>query len=141
MSEKRSMHNDLSGNVAGHSVQAGAVHGDVVFNSSAVHISPEDAETQRRWSERQQRILDEEDAEYRRVERYVRACRIRSRICLMAMPVGAFVALLSFAQVLPTIYGALGFLCIAASFAGWVQNSLLVVRKWDAGRPIDVPPR
>lgn len=59
MSERPSVWNELSADVTGNVVQSGSIHGDVVFNSPAVPQT----ETQRRWEERQRRILDREEAE------------------------------------------------------------------------------
>lgn len=48
VSEQPSVRNELNGDIRGHPVQSGAIHGDVVFNSSAEPRYRESAETGRR---------------------------------------------------------------------------------------------
>ncbi|MEW1672818.1 hypothetical protein AB0O47_06150 [Streptomyces noursei] len=89
MGDEPFIQNNLSGSVGENAVQAGQIHGDVVFNPRAEQRSPEEAETQRRWVARQQRILDEEEAERRRRQQrtksFVRACRWRAWLSFLLL--------------------------------------------------------
>ncbi|WP_426497809.1 hypothetical protein [Streptomyces sp. D54] len=144
MSENPSPRNELSGSVGGNVVQAGSVHGNVVFNSDAGQRSPQELETDRRWAARRRDILDAEEAEREarqlRAERYVRACRLSGRFSLTLLPVALTAAALGALHVLPMTYGVLGLLLAAIFVVGWARN-MQVTRAWDAGRAIKVPTR
>ncbi|MEU4179203.1 hypothetical protein [Streptomyces sp. NPDC026589] len=144
MSENPSTRNELSGNVGGSVVQAGSVHGDMVFNSHAGQRSPEELETERRWTARRRAILDEEEAEkaagQRRAERYVRACRLRWRLSLALLPVAVATMALGAMTVLPMVYAVLALPFTAVLFLGWARN-MQITRDWDAGRTVKVPTR
>ncbi len=144
MSEQPSIRNELSGSVGGHVVQSGAIHGDVVFTSPAAPVDPEAVETQRRWSERQRRILDEgtakEAAEQRRFEDYVRAIHRKRRWNLWLLLVEGLAVALGYLRAFPSaaLVGALGILFGLISLFGWVHCSVLLWRA-RTGRTIPVP--
>ncbi|WP_099015519.1 hypothetical protein [Streptomyces malaysiensis] len=144
MSEQRYIRNELSGKVDGHLVQSGAIHGDVVFTSPAVPMDPEVAETQRRWSERQRRILDEEAAreaeQQSRFEDYVQLIRRRRPRNLWLLPVESLAVALGYLRVVPSaeLVATLGILFGLISLFNWVYLSVLLVRA-RTGRTIPVP--
>ncbi|GAA2484238.1 hypothetical protein GCM10023100_30200 [Actinocorallia cavernae] len=145
MSEQPCTRNELSGHVGGNVVQAGAIHGDVVFGGSPT--SPEVQEAQRHWARRQQRIAAAEAAQaavgHRRAQQYVTFMRWRRRASvLFLLLAGAVVGweqihgwMLSGLQQL----GALAALLAgAASVIGWVRATW-VIRRWNATKTIKVP--
>ncbi|TGB14412.1 hypothetical protein [Streptomyces sp. MZ04] len=144
MSEQPSTRNELSGNVEGHVVQSGAIHGDVVFPSPAAQMDPETAETQRRWAQRQRRILDEEAAQeaaqQRRFGDYVRVIRRKQRWNLWLLMVESLAVALGYLGVVPSaaLVATLGILFGLISLSGWVYCSVLLWRA-RTGRTIPVP--
>ncbi|GHJ27010.1 hypothetical protein TPA0910_14430 [Streptomyces hygroscopicus subsp. sporocinereus] len=146
MSEQRSVRNELSGNVGGSVVQSGAIHGDVVFTSPAAPMDPEVAETQRRWSERQRRILDEEAAQeaaqQRRFEDYVRVIHRKRGWNLWLLLVESLAVVLGYVRVVPSaaVVATLGILFGLISLSGWIYCSVLLWRA-RTGRTIPVPRR
>ncbi|MEV0093678.1 hypothetical protein [Streptomyces sp. NPDC050738] len=144
MSEQPSIRNELSGNVAGHVVQSGAIHGDVVFTSPSAPVDPKAAETQRRWNERQRRILDEEaaveEAGQRRFEAYVRVIRRKRRWNLWLLLVESLAVALGYLRAFPSavVVGTVSILFGLISLFGWAYCSVLL---WKArtGRTILIP--
>ncbi|QCX77661.1 hypothetical protein C9F11_20130 [Streptomyces sp. YIM 121038] len=141
MSEQPYVRNELSdSHIKGHVIQSGNIHGDVVINPEGTPLSQAEAEVQRRWYERQGRILDAEDAQraesQRRAEQFVRHCRAKQRVNTVFMLIGLVTAVTA-GLVHP------GFVLLAILFGvpgaiGWVRYTR-VVRKWDAGNAIKVP--
>ncbi|MFI0964902.1 hypothetical protein ACH4S8_26420 [Streptomyces sp. NPDC021080] len=146
MSEQPYARNELSGDVGGPVVQSGAIHGDVVFTSPAAPMDPEAAETQRRWNERQRRILNEEAAkdaaEQRRFEDYVKVIRRKRRWNLWLLSVESLAVTLGHLRAFPSaaLVGALSILLGLISLSGWVYCSVLLWRA-RTGRTIPVPRR
>jgi hypothetical protein len=144
MSEQPYVRNELSGNVGGHVVQSGAIHGDVVFSSPAAPVSPESAELQRRMEQRQRRILKEEDtqraADQRRFTDYVRVVRKRRRRNLWILLVESLIVLLGHLRVLPDslLLQASALLCAAVSGLCLIQCSV-IIKKAESGRTIKIP--
>ncbi|PJN40503.1 hypothetical protein CG747_12590 [Streptomyces sp. CB02959] len=129
----------MSGNAKGPVVQSGSMR-DVVINSSAAPMT----ETQRRWEERQRRILEEEevqrDKDQRHTFQYVKFTRWRRRFCLV---MGVFVAVFGVLGVVEVIAIAKVFVALAFLFSivfaiGWLKATWILWR-WDAGRTIKVP--
>jgi hypothetical protein len=142
MSEQPYAHNELSGDVRGPVVQSGAIHGDVVFNSSTEPRDREFVEVDRRWAARRRRILDAEDAQkaqlQRRAHQYVRVCRRRRRVNRVFLPIEIAAVALGLMHVVPVMYAVIGLVFGAQSVTGWVHCSR-VIGKWDAGQKIKVP--
>ncbi|MEU5366614.1 hypothetical protein ABZ354_24620 [Streptomyces sp. NPDC005925] len=145
MSEQPGTRNELSGHVGGNVVQAGAIHGDVVFGGAP--ISPEVQEAQRHWAQRQQRIAAAEAAQaavgHRRAQQYVTVMRWRRRtsVLFLLLAGAAVVWEQMHGWVLPgrQQMGALAALLLgAASVIGWVRATL-IIRRWNARKTIKVP--
>ncbi|MFB9511819.1 hypothetical protein [Streptomyces purpureus] len=133
MAEPPYVRNDMSGRVEGHVVQAGAIHGDVVFPPPSP-VGPEQAALQRRMDERARRLLDAEDAERAAAahqrERLLRMTRIRKVVCAWMTAVCLVAVGLGLLEVVPAglLWVLLGGLYGAIGLAGWVHNGLLLRR-------------
>ncbi|WAP55058.1 hypothetical protein [Streptomyces sp. S465] len=143
MHEQQSTRNEFSGN-ARNVVQAQNIR-EVRFGGDP--ISPEPRETQRRWEQRQQRIMDAEAFQaaegQRRASQYVTVARWRRRIAvpLMLLAGAAAVWEQMHGWVLPgrQQWGALAALLLGAVAAiGWARSTW-IIRKWDGGKTIKVP--
>ncbi|MFI5569445.1 hypothetical protein ACIA6T_19280 [Streptomyces sp. NPDC051740] len=144
MSEQPSIHNELSGDVAGHVVQSGVIHGDVVFSSPAAPMSRESAELRRRWEERQRRVLDAEDAQrvadQRRLTDYVRVIRRKRRWNLWVLLVESVLVMLGHLRVFAAaaLLEAFALLFATISVFGWIHCSVIIKRA-ESGRTIRIP--
>lgn len=126
-------------------MQAGAIHGDVVFGGAPV--SPESQETQRRWEQRQQRIVDAEASQaaegQRRASQYVTVTRWRRRIAVPFLLLGG--AAVVWEQMHGWVLPGRQQMCAVAALLLGVGNAIgwaratWIIRRWDAGKTIKVP--
>ncbi|WP_146051150.1 hypothetical protein [Streptomyces noursei] len=137
MTERPYTHNELSGQVRGPVVQSGAMR-DVVINSSTAPVT----ETQRRWEERQRRILDEEEAQrasdQRRFTGYVRVIRVKRRMNVVFVLLEGLAVVLGHLRVIPVLAEVLGLFLGAISVSG-VAHCTWVIKRAESGRTIKVP--
>ncbi|MFI0976763.1 hypothetical protein ACH4SP_07010 [Streptomyces sp. NPDC021093] len=141
MSEHPSTRNEMSSsNIGGHVVQAGAINGNVSI--SGPPVDPALQETQRRWGQRQKRILDAEEAQaaadQRRFGHYVRVIR-RKRQTNAALLLAAGVAVvLGHLRVWPVTYEVGGLVFGSISASGWIFCTRIIKRA-EAGKTIRIP--
>ncbi|CAM5442828.1 MULTISPECIES: hypothetical protein [Streptomyces] len=146
MSEPQRVRNELSGTVNGNAIQAGAIHGDVVFGAPT---SPESEELQRRLEQRQRRILDAEDAQAaeieRRCEQYLKRLRWGRRAAVIMLPfaIPGVVMLSAHGWILSGWQGRWGLFGLPVCALGLysLAFSTWVIKRAEAGKPIKIPPR
>ncbi|GAA3646150.1 hypothetical protein GCM10022420_020990 [Streptomyces iranensis] len=126
-------------------MQAGAVHGDIRFETSTAPVSQESADLQRRWEARQRRLLDEEEAReaqgQARAESYVRHARVRRRVNVLVLIIFSAGAALYSSGIRTSVtlsLSALAVFIVPAAVYGLTHYSL-ILKRWRAGKTIKVP--